>query len=347
MNKAVENVLQSALENLETVVHAKGFWTASKQRGVVGSGHSLVDGVLELTLDTHKVKLYAEVKRELRNHHLPGILSLAKQYQPFIVIAGKIFPKLKEELRENGIAYVEANGNAWIRRDGLFIWIDHKRPVDAGKGKLFAEKTNRAFTKTGLKVVFHFLLNETLFKLPYREIAAKSGVALGQVNYVFNGLREMGFLVKLNQHEYRLTNKKALLDKWLENYEERLKPSLAIGKFRFLKGEDFDNWHNLSLRNAKNWWGGEAAGDLYTNYLKPATLTLYTLETKAELMKNYRLVPDAEGNVEAYEKFWNDDQVHTNVVPPLLAYTDLINTNDKRCQDTAKLIYDGFKDRFE
>ncbi|CAA9272254.1 MAG: hypothetical protein AVDCRST_MAG56-3132 [uncultured Cytophagales bacterium] len=345
--KEVEDLLQSALENLETVAHAKGLWTQPEPGRVPGSGRGRVDGVLELTLDAHQIKLYAEVKKELRNHHLPQLLTLAKQYQPFMVIAGKIFPKLKAELRENGIAYLEANGNAWIRRNGLLIWVDHQQPAGTGKVKTVPERPNRAFTKTGLKVVFHFLLDETSLHLSYREIAARSGVALGQVNYVFNGLRERGFLVKFNQNEYRLTNKRALLDRWLEAYEERLKPSLAMGRFRFLKAEDFDNWRNIALKNAKSRWGGEAAGDLYTNYLKPATLTVYTLETKTELMSNYRLVPDANGFVEAYEKFWSDDEVNTNVVPPLLAYTDLINTNDKRCQDTAQLIYDAFKDRFE
>lgn len=345
--KEVEDLLQSALEHLETVVHAKGRWTQPGQRRVPGSGPGRVDGVLDLTLDAHQIKLYVEVKKELRNHHLPQLLTLAQQYQPFMVIAGKIFPKLKVKLRENGIAYLEANGNAWIRKNGLLIWIDHQQPVGAGKAQTIPDRPNRAFTKTGLKVVFHFLLDETSLNLSYREIAARSGVALGQVNYVFNGLKETGFLVKFNQNEYRLTNKKALLDRWLEAYEERLKPSLAIGRFRFLKGEDFDNWQNIPLKNTKSRWGGEAAGDLYTNHLKPATLTVYTLETKTELMRNYRLVPDANGNVEAYEKFWNDDGVNANVVPPLLAYTDLINTNDKRCQDTANLIYDAFKDRFE
>ena len=34
--------------------------------------------------------------------------------------------------------------------------------------------------------------------MPYCEIAAEAEVGLGNINYVMNGLKEMGFLIKLN-----------------------------------------------------------------------------------------------------------------------------------------------------
>ena len=56
----------------------------------------------------------------------------------------------------------------------------------------------------------------------------------------------------------------------------------------------------------------------------------------------YRLIPDEKGNVQVYKKFWHTDDDNTNAVPPLLAYTDLVNTNDRRCMETAQKIYDAF-----
>jgi len=96
------------------------------------------------------------------------------------------------------------------------------------------------------------------------------------------------------------------------------------------------------IKKEKTWWGGEPAGDLLTNYLRPAELTLYTMETRNELIKNYRLIPDENGNVKAYNKFWQHDEVDDNTVPPLLVYADLINSNDRRCTETALKIYDEF-----
>jgi hypothetical protein len=157
-----------------------------------------------------------------------------------------------------------------------------------------------------------------------------------------NGLKELNFLIEVRKNEYRLNNEKELLGKWMAAYEERLKPALLMGTFRFLTENDFLNWKNLEIDTARTKWGGEPAGDIYTNYLRPQILTLYTDESRNELVKNYRLIPDEKGNVYVYKKFWHVDDGNTNVVPPLLAYTDLINTNDRRCTETAQRIYDEF-----
>ncbi len=126
-------------------------------------------------------------------------------------------------------------------------------------------------------------------------------------------------------------------------YEEKLKPHLYVDTFRFLKEEDFLNWKQLQLKNGETYWGGEPAGDLLTNYLRPAMFTLYTNETRADLMKNYKLVPDKAGNIKVYKKFWELKEIDkANHVPPLLVYADLINTGDPRNIETAQKIYERF-----
>ena len=57
----------------------------------------------------------------------------------------KLFPKVKEELRNNKINYLEENGNAYINCEDIFIYIDTNKATKQQK-----EKGNRAFTKTGL-----------------------------------------------------------------------------------------------------------------------------------------------------------------------------------------------------
>ena len=64
-------------------------------------------------------------------------------------------------------------------------------------------------------------------------------------------------------------------------------------------------------------------------------------------MKNYRLVPDLEGNIKVFKHFWIDEQENTNTVHPLLAYADLMNKGDRRCTETAQKIYDEYlQDQF-
>ena len=114
-----------------------------------------------------------------------------------------------------------------------------------------------------------------------------------------------------------------------------------IGRFRNLNEQDFTNWKSLHLQENKTMWGSEPAADILTNYLRPAELTLYTIESRNELMKQYRLVPDEKGTVVAYKKFWNTE-VQGTTVPALLVYADLVNINDRRSLETAKKIYDEY-----
>jgi hypothetical protein len=332
------NIVITALENLQRAAQIKGKWKPIDQK----KAENILDGQVELTYQNNIIKLNAEVKNNLRAIHLPLIYKLAKDQAPLIIIADHIFPKIKEELRNNNIAYLEANGNIWLKFGKNLLWIDTNKTLPEEK-----EKINRAFTKTGLKVLFDFLRDETLINAPYREIAQRAEIALGNVNYILNGLKEKGFILKMNKDEYKLTNKKELLNTWMIKYEEKLKPELEIGTFRFLKEEDFANWKRLPIKQGKTWWGGEPAGNLITDYLKPAVLTLYTLETRNELIKHHRLIPDPKGNVKVYKKFWKYDEVNENTVPTLLIYTDLMNTGDHRCIETAQKIYNEFfKEKF-
>lgn len=331
-----QEIIHLALENLKKQTHILGSWRPAVNKGV--------DGEVALELDGRSLKYYTDIKSELRNHHLQQIQARNKEYHPLMVVAVRLFPKIKEELRNENIAYLEANGNIFLKDNGSLVWIDANDPypVETKTG-------SRAFTKTGLKVLFQFLLDETWVNKPYRQIAEQTGTGIGNITNIITGLKQEGFLLPISKNEYRLHNKTALLDKWVTAYDLRLKPTLKIGTFRFLKEQDFNNWTNIPLLKDKTLWGAEPAGDLLTNYLRPAELTLYTNETRNELIKNYRLIPDDKGNVKAYQKFWQQQELENHsystndvAVPPLLVYTDLMNTGDRRCIETAQKIYDEF-----
>lgn len=321
-------IIQKALEHLENNTGILASWN--------DTGPEELDGIITFEYNGFKYTAYVEAKKEVRNHQLPQLLRLKDQYYPLLVIADYIFPKIKEELRSEGIGYLETNGNVFFSQDNILLWLDGQKRILSDKAK-----SGRAFAKTGIKLVFNFLREETLINLTYREIANKTGIGFGNINFIMTDLKNQGFILKADKDTYKLTRKKELLNKWMEAYGIKLKPSLLIGKFRFLKNEDFFNWRSLPLKDKETRWGGEPAGDLLTNYLKPAELTLYTTEKRSELISHYRLVPDNNGNVIIYQKFWLDnDGYNDNFVPPLLIYVDLVNTGDRRCLETAKKIYD-------
>jgi len=60
-------------------------------------------------------------------------------------------------------------------------------------------------------------------------------------------------------------------------------------------------------------------------------------------MKQFKVVPDPEGNIKVYQKFWNYPiQWQKPTAPPLLIYVDLMLTADPRCQGIAKQIFDKY-----
>jgi hypothetical protein len=323
--------LRDALEQLEAHTGVPGVITEPKT--------SDTDGLLTFRYDGRTQKTHLVVRRFVHPAQLADIQRLTERYAPLLVVAEHIQPKVKEWLRLGGVAYLESDGNLYYRGTGILLWIERQRK---GTTKVTREKTGRAFTKTGLRLVFHLLQEPALLDLTYREIAKRTGVVFGNINVVFNDLKQQGFLLELERNRIALHHRQALLERWVVGYEEKLKPSLKLGTFRFLKEEDMLNWKRIELQHDKTWWGSEPAADLLTNRLKPGLFTLYTLETRQELMRNYRLLPDEKGPVTAYGKFWQTEGADERVVPPLLVYTDLINTGDRRCMDNAKTVYEQY-----
>lgn len=198
---------------------------------------------------------------------------------------------------------------------------------------------NRAFTKTGLKVLFQLLLDSTLINQTQREIAKRADVGLGNIPGMIQGLKEAGYLLKQKKNTYQLTEKEELVEKWANDYTLTLKPTLMMGSYT-IAGDR--NWQELELKEDLTLWGGEAAGNLLTGHLRPGFLTLYTRQNRNDLIKDYKLVPDQDGEIEVVKMFWKPLGIFKSTVPPLLAYADLINAKDERCVETAKMIFDEY-----
>ncbi|GCC51327.1 hypothetical protein SanaruYs_15500 [Chryseotalea sanaruensis] len=322
-----EEIIDKALENLEKQTQIMGKWAQN--------GPKELDGQLTLTLENERLKFNTEIKTELRNHLIPQILEYNQRFDPFMLVVGRIFPKIKEQLRQHNVAYLEANGNFFLKKNQKWFFIDNNPPLPVEQ-----DNRNRAFTKTGLKVLFEFLLDKKLITQPYRQIAEYTQTAVGGITNIIQGLKQEGFVVPLNKNEIKLINKEELIRKWVEAYEYTLKPTLKIGTFRM--ADQTNTWQDLRFNLNRTRWGGEPAGDILTNYLRPEDLILYTEETRNDLIKNYRLIPDENGKVKAYKKFWLNQEDHETMVPPLLTYADLMNTNEKRCRETAQKIYDDY-----
>lgn len=313
-------IIDRGLINLQDTTRISGNFESGKE----------LDGNLVLHFPhSQPLKMVVDIKRELRQHQVDKLIERKQQFDNYLLVAEKLFPSIKKQLQKEEIAYLEENGNFFLKTDNFFFLIDTNKP--------FKNKKNtgkKAFTKTGLKLVFHLLLDPELINSTQRSIAEKSGVSLGTVPGVITTLKDGGFLIT-HKKNFIWQNRKELLTSWINDYDKILKPKLFRARYELKK-----DWQKMQLKQGETHWGGEPAGDLLTGYLRPEEFILYSDETSLDLMKNYKLKPNPTGEVLFYEKFWKVKSGTT--VPHLLVYTDLILKEDKRCRETAQKIFDEY-----
>ena len=293
-----------------------------------------IDERLDIYFDTGKENFMVKTKKELREIQLPNIINLAGKQKKIIVIAGKTFPNTRKAMRDTGINYLDAAGNAFIRTDKNYVFIEKPGTPDK-----IRNGTARAFTKTGVKVVYHLLTHQGDINLTVRELAVKTGVANDTIFNVYANLVELEYLVKANRKKYKLFKKEKLLNEWIKAYKDNLRLNILVGRFDFTGKNRL--WKDIKLQNEAK-WGGEPAGAMITEYLVPAEFTIYTNEARPDILRNYRLTPDEKGNVYVYEKFWIEEGITRETVHPLLVYADLIITEEPRNIEIAKIIYEKY-----
>src|SRR5690554_3040111 len=217
------DIFNNAIHNLEKDVPITWDW-----KTITPNKDNNIDGELDITLNDKKVLLMVEIKKDVKNHQILNILHYNNKFQNFLLVAEKLFPKVREELREHNVNYLEANGNVYINHNEVFLYIDTNKTLKTKKGK-----GNRAFTKTGLKVIFHFLLNPQLINQTQRDIAEITNVGLGNIPLIINGLLDTNFILKLNKNEYVINNYEELLNRWITEFEQTLRPTIFKQRFRF------------------------------------------------------------------------------------------------------------------
>ena len=301
-----------------------------------------IDAIGRLRVGKRDLKLAIEVKA------LPTKAYTGYLYQKFtrnlpadqgLLVAEYINPVMAERLKEHGIWFMDAAGNAYINKPPLYIYVKgNKQAETVGK-----ETRPRAFQTMGLKLIFAFLCRPDLVNAPYREIAEVAGVALGTVGWIITDLKDMGYIVEIDKRKRQLKGRKKLFHRWVEAYPEQLSPKLLIGKYTTTEPTW---WKNTKFKKLAAYLGGEIAAEFLTHYLTPEIKTVYVREKPQELLLAFKLRKDPHGDVELLKAFWNikcdninNKGMDKKIVHPILVYADLLATGDPRNIETADMIY--------
>lgn len=326
---------------LDTAIVALGRTTGINARvhPVTVGRHRAIDAIIEVETDRHKHRFGAEVKTVDR-FATPAMLKAQGQAlpDPPLLVAPYITREVAEHCRQLRLPFIDTAGNAYLEAAGLLVYVvGQARPVEPRQGNF------RALNPAGLKLTFALLCGPRLLDENYRNIATAAGVALGTVGADMKDLEARGFFnLETHPNLRKLLDPKRMLEEWVTHYPITLRPKLNLGRFR----ADPERLQHTALAPLNAYWGGEPAAEKLTRYLKPAHFTIYTDEPIAQLVAAGRMRAEAAGNVEILEKFWNFPAAHAHkndapdVVPPILAYADLLATNDGRNAEAARMIYE-------
>lgn len=185
--------------------------------------------------------------------------------------------------------------------------------------------------KSEMRLVLFLLQDKTNISKTYRQMAKEAELSLGSVQGGMSDLAEQGFVVETSKG--RILRKRAfLIDRWAREYSEGRKKKQLICRFRFLAESVKEHWADIRLP-AQARWGGEPAAFLIDGYLRPQKWDIYVEESADCLIATGRMIPDPEGVIHVYRKFWTEEDV-----PKLVIYADLLSTGDDRCVEAADRI---------
>lgn len=320
-------ILETALSELRRTTGLAG--TVVQDLAGQPRGHNVV---VRIGIE-NEAQLFAAEIRPVDRFQTPALVKahLAQSHHVPLLVAPYITRETAEHCRAIQLPFLDTAGNAFLSGRGLYIYV-----VGQHRPATLKHDRYRAINPAGLQITFALLCRPDLVHATYREIARSASTSLGTVSPVMKDLEERGF-IRAEPRRRALVDPNRLLEEWVTHYPISLRPKLDVKRFR----ADVAALRNIDLSKYGAFWGGEAAAERLTNYLKPAAFTIYARRPIGKLVSACRLQSAPIGNVELLDVFWGLEPApnHLDVVYPVLAYADLLATHDGRNIEAAKLIY--------
>ena len=245
-----------------------------------------------------------------------------------LLITEYVSPQQGEILRNKEIQYADAAGNMFIRYPGVAILISNcAKPQRIEQQK----SAGRAFSQTGLKVLFLLLTEPEALNWSYRNLAQYSGVSLGSVGYIMADLQKSGHLIDADG-KWIWKDRNKTIGKWCDYYRDKLLPGIKKRCYRGTVPENYLEYPMLA--------GGESAAE-QLHLLKSNRLLAYRTGNINLCAAQNRWKEDINGNIEIRTPFWPECRTFDKI-PYLLIYADLLAEDDPRCTEIAGEIFNRF-----
>lgn len=306
----------------------------------------LNDQELELVLDGQRGRFAVETLATLRLPQVAPLAhharQLAKRGEHLLVCAPRIPDPIGQELRANGIAYMDLGGNAWLHARGLYVLCTGRPPVARRIGR-------QNLRGTDVRLLGVFLAKAQAGEARQTELAQQAGIALGAVGAARDRLTELGILEQLDTRHWHVRDRKEGLRRFAEGWTTVVRHKLGPRTYRRLGGKGPDDLERRLKKlgpELECLLGGELAAARLTGHLTTERATLHVpRDHRAELVEALTLVPDEHGPVTLLDRYGLVD-AHPLPAPrgaalahPLLAWAECLAVPDERVAQTAELLY--------
>jgi hypothetical protein len=292
-----------------------------------------LDGVMEIMVAGKKHRFEVEVKKAAWQIK-PELVDHGRK-NPVLWLAPVVPRNLAKKLQAEGTFYADTAGNIHIALPGFYAL---QETDDAPLVDLSPKRVPGAlFNPTTTRVALHLLLQPKLLQTPLRQIAATSGVALRSAQLALDALLSEKCIVDLGNDGLRFHNKERLFRKFVEGYNQKLRPKLVMGLFAPVAVHE---GASLELKGCDACWGGDVGAELLMHSLEPKEFLVYTYKGQNGLVLKNRLRLSPQGSISVYNACWtNQAESLPLVAPAIVVYADLIHAQDPRCDETAERLY--------
>ena len=309
------------------------------------------DGLLTIYTPHNQVEYLVEIKAPITLdtvdsninyiHYLKEKLSNDNR---ILLITDTLSDAVVDSLLKNNIEFIDTTGNIYLNNSSLYILV---------RSSSTQRKQSKITTST-LKVAYAILQEPIILQYPTLEMIVNvAGVDYKTVKRSLETLYRLNYLQRQRNGRYRIENYIKLLERWEMGYIENLRPELLIGTFSIKENVNID-FNDISkqireiARNQKIIIGGELGAAIFTDYLKPISMTIHIPEeyNYRVITTMLRLKPDPKGNIIILKQFGNQNQTKYHlpepVADPLLIHAELSLNPDTRLKETAKRLYEKY-----
>ncbi|MEW5826180.1 MAG: type IV toxin-antitoxin system AbiEi family antitoxin [Candidatus Bipolaricaulota bacterium] len=321
----------------ECVQHLRSHWgrgcqlAKARHRGLAG----VVDAVYRMAVrggPTFEVGVLA--RPTLRPSLLASIESDVERLrneahlETALVASTYVTESLAGKLRDRGIWFADAAGNAYVQIPGsVLVYVVGKRPAPSPASRA------HWMSEQGAKVLYEILACGPLVEATYRDVEESTGVSLGMISKLVSEWVKAGILERRGRGTYEIVHGTRLLEMWVRAYADTLHPRIALGRYRPAGRSDlramlYAAAEEMSLEHLTV--GGEYAADLLTGGRSAQSLRLYVPEEeRGRVQRAFQLVPAPEGSVEMAEAFAGDigrpsEDLGLRIAHPVLVYAELL-----------------------